>query len=98
MEITLVLVLSFLDKVLADLELRFHEGVHEVVGVDSDQLRRLADLRRAVRLRLLLPSLLLPLGVAQETDGNRPLEETVFVVLSESQDVEGFGWVPASGG
>merc|ERR1719516_115714 len=55
--------LALLDEVLADLQLRLHEGVDKVVNLNSEKIGGSGDHVHAVGFSLLLTSLLLPLLV-----------------------------------
>ena len=61
---------------LSYLQLGFHEGVGEEVGVDSDQAGAGSDFVHAFGLSLLLATLLSPFGVTQVSDGDGGLVAT----------------------
>merc|ERR1719383_219102 len=87
-ESDLVLVLSLFDVVLADLQLGLHEGVDEEVGIGADQLSRFRHFLHAVRLSLLLTTLLFPLGISEVAEGDGGFVKTLFVVLRETENIK----------
>merc|ERR1719516_486608 len=88
-EVDLVNVLALLDEILADLQLGLHEGVSEVIDLNAQKISALGDMLHAIGLGLLLTALLLPLLIAQESDGDGALVQTILLVLSEAKSVQG---------
>merc|ERR1712142_458726 len=88
-EVDLVNVLALLDEILADLQLGLHEGVSEVIDLNAQKISALGDMFHAIGLGLLLTALLLPLLIAQESDGDGALVQTILLVLSEAKGVQG---------
>merc|ERR1711936_106993 len=87
-EVDLVNILALLDEVLADLQLRLHEGVDKVVNLNSEKIGSSGDHVHAVGFSLLLTSLLLPLLVTDVGDGNGTLVQTILLVLVESEGIQ----------
>merc|ERR1711970_767160 len=87
-EVDLVNILALLDKVLADLQLRLHEGVDKVVNLNSEKIGGSGDHVHAVGFSLLLTSLLLPLLVTDVGNGNGTLVQTILLVLVESEGIQ----------
>merc|ERR1719193_200291 len=88
-EVDLIHVLTLLDEILADLQLGLHESVGEVIALDVQKLGAFNDASIAVGFGLLLASLLLPLLVAQESDGDGSLVQPVLLILGEAEGVQG---------
>merc|ERR1719348_2488421 len=87
-EVDLVHVLALLDEVLADLQLRLHEGVDEVVNLNSEKIGGSGDHVHTVGLGLLLASLLLPLLITDVGDGDGTLVQTILLILAESEGIQ----------
>merc|ERR1719308_742177 len=88
-EVDLVHVLALLDEILADLQLGLHEGINEPVDLNVKQGGGLGDKLLAIRLSLLLTTLLLPLLVTQVGDGDGTLVQTILLLLVEAEGVQG---------
>merc|ERR1712131_323592 len=88
-ESDLLQILTLLDEIFADLQLRLHEGVDEPVDLDVEQLGGLGDKLHAIGLGLLLTALLLPLLVTQIGDGDGALVQTILLLLGEAEGVQG---------
>merc|ERR1712198_815582 len=85
----LLQILTLLDEILADLQLGLHEGIDEVVDLDIEQRSSLGDPVHAIGLGLLLTSLLLPFLVAQVSNGDGTLVQTILLFLAEAKGVQG---------
>merc|ERR1719383_68051 len=88
-EVDLVNVLALLDEILADLQLGLHEGINEPVDLNVKQGGGLGDKLLAIRLSLLLTTLLLPLLVTQVGNGDGALVQTILLLLAEAEGVQG---------
>merc|ERR1712042_108292 len=87
-EVDLVNILALLDEVLADLQLRLHEGVDEVVNLNSEKIGGSGDHVHTVGLGLPLASLLLPLLITDVGDGDGTLVQTILLILVESEGIQ----------
>merc|ERR1712168_766295 len=85
----LLQILTLLDEIFADLQLGLHEGVDEPVDLNFEQLGGLFNPFLTIGFGLLLATLLLPLLVTQVGDGDGTLVQTILLVLSEAEGVQG---------
>merc|ERR1719447_1452014 len=88
-EADLVNVLALLDEILADLQLGLHEGVDEPVDLDLEEVSSPGHHIHTVRLGLLLATLLLPLLITNEGDGDGTLVQTILLILAEAEGIQG---------
>merc|ERR1712142_1442788 len=84
-EVDLVNVLALLDEILADLQLGLHEGVDEVIDLNTEQVGGLCNKLLTVGLGLLLATLLLPLLVTHVGNGDGTLVQTILLVLVKAK-------------
>jgi len=87
--LTLIHVLSLVDKLGADLDPWLGQTLDQLLLVQAKQARDLLEPLGAVWLGLLLSGPLLPLGVAPVGNGRRDLEQINLLLLGEHQSVKG---------
>merc|ERR1719282_444588 len=84
----LVFVLTLFDKIFADLQFGFHESVHKVVAIDTNECGSFGHFLHTIGLSLLLATLLFPLGIAEVANGDGCLVKSILLILIETQCIE----------